>query len=664
MIKTLFISLSLILSSLHGHYYVPAKYYFAASGSDGGAGTIVSPWATKAKFNGLALNAGDSVFFNGGDRFAGPFYILRSGSAGNQIVITSYGTGQAILEGFESLTGFTTVSGSIMQATCNTCQGRVNMLRFYGKNTPMARTPDYNTTDGGFWVMSSGTTTTSILSPSIPSGTTYVGAELVVHRDNFTFDRDSITAQTAGQFTIAPYEASPPLVGFGIFVQNSFAAINISGDWYWNNGTRKMQIQVDSTPTALNAVEASAVDTVVTINASYNTIKNIRIEGANKYNVAFTGNCNYDSILNSTIHYAGINDIEVSTINSSVLTHCGIINTNIRRANNNGISIVYPAQFNDGRLDMDSIQHISLIPGAGASGGATYGGVQFYGNRDSITRCKFDSIGGPGWAQYGGDTNVQKFVWYDHTGLVTSDVGGAYISVHSGVLNTFDHCFASNCYSNPFGTDQVKAIYGVGFYLDNKATNVTVKSCLAFGNSYNGIFPHMSRLCTVDSSTFAFNGISQMYFQEDADTGYHNTITNSYFVAKDSPSTVVTWYLAGKNNLNRYFLNNNFNVYARPIRQTNVFRDNAGGITTYNLAGWQSVTGGDALSTGTPLKISNDNGMLLFYNPTYGDSTITVPQAYINMRGARQTAGPYVLHAFESLLLLPQPKLSVLFRQK
>lgn len=664
MTKTFIISLTLVLSSLMGHYYVPAKYYFAASGNDGNAGTIGSPWLTLAKYNSLSLNAGDSVFFNGGDRFPGKMYITRSGSLGNQIVTTSYGTGQAILEGFEGLTGWTTVSGSIMQATCNTCQSRVNMLRFYGKNTPMARTPDYNTTNGGYWVMSSGTTTTSILSPSIPSGTTYVGAELVVHRDNFTFNRDSITAQTTGQFTIAPYESSAPLVGFGIFVQNSFAAINLSSEWYWNNGTRKMQIQVDSTPTVLNAVEASAIDTVVTITGSFNTIKNIKIEGANKYNVAFTANVSYDSIINSTVHFSGINDIEVSAANSAILSHCGFMNNVISRANNNGFGVIYPAQVNDSWLDLDTIRHIALIPGAGLSGGATYGGSQWYGLRDSITRCKFDSIGGPGWAQYGGDTNYQHFVWYDHTGLVTADVGGVYFSVHSGVLNTFDHVFSSNCLGNNFGTDQANPIYGTGFYLDSRATNVSLKSCLAFNNSYNGLYFHMSRLCPVDSFTSVFNGISQLYFQEDVDTGHNNTITNSIFLSKDSISTVVTWYLGGKNNLNSFFINNNFNVYARPIRQTTVFRDNAGGGGSYPLSGWQSLTGGDALSSGAPLKISNDNAMLLFYNPTYGDSTITIPQAYVNVKGIRQTAGPYVLHPFQSLVLLPLPKLSIPFRLK
>lgn len=650
------------MSPLSGRYYVPAKYYFAASGSDGGAGTMGSPWATKAKFNGLALNAGDSVFFNGGDRFAGPFYVIRSGSAGNQIVITSYGTGQAILEGFESLTGWTTVGGSIMQATCNTCQTSVNIVRRYGKNERMGRTPNYNPTDGGFWKMSAGTITT-VLSSSIPSGSAYVGAEAVVHANNYTFNRSAITGQSAGQFTV---NAMPdiPLVNFGTFVQNFAGGLDTTGEWYWNNSTRKLQMVVDSTPTALNAIEASAVDTVVTITGSYNTLKNITIEGANKLNVSFPANVAYDTIANCNIQFAGINDIDVSQLNSAIISHCGFMYNNIVRANNNGFSVVYPAQVNDSWIDMSRIGLNALFAGAGQSGGATYGNVQWYGLRDSITRTLFDSSGGPGWAQYGGDTCYFHFDRFTYNGLVTADVGAFYFSVHSGVLNTVDHCFADNCLGNFQGTDQPVSIYGTGFYQDSRATNVKFQNCLAFNNTYTGMNLHMARLSNIDSLTSVFNTTSQLYLQEDIDTAFANTVTNSIFVSNDSASLVVAWYLQGRNNLNTCFTGNNFNVYARPKRQTTPFRNNAGGLTYYNLVGFQNLIGQDFASTGSPIRISNDAGMILFYNPTLNDSTVTIPQAYVNARGIRQTAGPYVLHPFTSLVLLPQSKLSVAFRRK
>lgn len=633
------------------------KYYFNAGGSDLGTGTISLPWKTAPKFNGIALNGDDTVFFNGQDRFAGPFYMSRSGTLGHQIVITSYGTGQAILEGFEGLTAFTTVSGSIQQATCNTCQTSVNLVRRYGKNERMGRYPNYNPTDGGFWKMSAGTITT-VLSSSIPSGSAYIGAEAVVHSDNFTFNRSTITGQTTGQFTVNAMPAGA-LANFGTFVQNFAGALDTTGEWYWNNATRKLQIVVDSTPTVLNAIEASAVDTVVTFSGSYTTISNITIEGANKLNISFPANASYDTLVNCNIQFAGINGIDVSQLNSSILSHCGIMNTNVRRANNNGISVVYPAQVNDSWMDHDSIEHISLFAGMGQSGGATYGGVQWYGLRDSITRCKFYKIGGPGWAQYGGDTNYQHFNWYDSTGLVTADVGGSYFSVHSGVLNTFDHVFSSNCIGNFQGTDQPVSIYGTGFYNDSRATNVTYKNCLSWGCSYNGLFLHMARLCTIDSCTFVLNGRSQVLLQEDVDSAYHNRITNSIMASGDSTSissgNVLNYYQGGRTNIANCFIGNDHNVYARPIRQTTPFVNLAGAITRYSLLQWQTLISQDANSTGTPIGISDDRKMILYRNPTFSDSTVIVPQGYLTARGVPVAQGPYVLHPFTSLFLIPLP---------
>lgn len=645
---------ALLLLLLLPFQLLATDYYFNLNGSDAGAGTSVSPWKTAPKFNSLLLNPDDRVFFNGGDRFPGPFYLSRSGTFGHQIIITSYGSGQAILEGFEDLSGhFTTVTGAIAEATCNTCSAYVNMVRFYGKNQPMARTPNYNSNDGGFWTMQAGTTT-AVLSPSIPFGSAYIGAEAVVHANNYTFNRSTISGQTAGQFTVNTMP-DVPLVNFGTFVQNAFACIDTVGDWFWKNSTRKLQMQLDSLPTIPYSVEVAGPDTVVTFSASYVTLKNVIIEGANKYNVCFPINASYDSIINCNIRFAGVNGIEVSNSTPAILSHCVFNNTPIRRANNNGFSVVYPAQVNDSKLDLDSIEHIALIAGAGLSGGATYGGVQWYGLRDTITRLNLYKTGGPGWAQYGGDTNYFKYVHADSTGLVTSDVGGIYFSVHSGVINTFEKCISSNCIGNKNGTDQVKSIYGAGFYQDSKSTNLHIIGCTSFGCTYTGMTLHMARSSVIDSFTSVFNGTSQLYLQEDIDTAYGNRVTNSIFIAKDSPSLVVAWYLQGRNNLNTCFLGNDHNVYARPIRQTTPMRNNAGALTYYDLPGYINLIGQDYNSKGTPTGISDDSKMILFVNTTFSDSTIQIPPSYITAYGVKLPAGPYILHPFTSLVLIPLP---------
>lgn len=661
--KKLFIILSLLfpVSLLAGNKY----YLNVTSGSDAGAGTFASPWATKTRLNAIAMAAGDTIFLNGEDRFPGPFYFPYSGSASGQIVVTSYGTGQAILEGFESLTGFTTFSGSIMQATCITCQPTVRMVRFFGNNQAQARWPNYNTIDGGY-LKTTATTSTTVSNASIPSGTAYVGAHMANRINEYTINNDSITGQTAGQFMFTG-ETTAPTVGFGFFVMGAIGCIDQNGEWIWDNSARKLKIQVASTPTGPHDVDVSAVDTIATVTGSYITFRNITFEGANQYDIAFIANANNDSLINCNINFSGINGVEISKVTSTVLNNIGIIDCNFGNIANNGISATYPAQVYHSKLYLDSFYNIAMVPGAGGGGGATNTGINWFGSYDTLDRIDLYNIGGPGLAQYGGDTNYYHFIHARYTGQVTGDVGAIYFSVHSGVRNTFDHCVMHDCLGNNFGTDQPKPIYGNGLYLDSKATNVFVKKCTFYNNSSHGLFLHMTRNCLVDSCVSFGNGQDGMYLQEDggdpSDTASNNTVTNSQFIAFFG-AFAFTWYAFTYNNIQKCFINNDHNIYARPIKDDSTFRNNGGAQQKYTLANWKSLVGQDGNSTRSPLKISDDSKMILFVNTSFSDSTIIIPQAYVNVYGARQIAGSYTLHAFESLVLLPQPLLSIPFRLK
>jgi beta-glucanase (GH16 family) len=72
-----------------------AVYYFdATGGSDSGAGTLVSPWKTIAKANGLSLQPGDRVLFKAGQTWTGTDLVpVRDGVDGNPIIYGRYGTG-------------------------------------------------------------------------------------------------------------------------------------------------------------------------------------------------------------------------------------------------------------------------------------------------------------------------------------------------------------------------------------------------------------------------------------------------------------------------------------------------------------------------------------------------------------------------------------------
>ena len=76
-------------------------------------GSITNPWKTISAVNQSGLNAGDSLLFKAGGTYTGTFTFTRSGSSGNPIVISRYGSGaDPVFTGTGStITGLFVLSG-------------------------------------------------------------------------------------------------------------------------------------------------------------------------------------------------------------------------------------------------------------------------------------------------------------------------------------------------------------------------------------------------------------------------------------------------------------------------------------------------------------------------------------------------------------------------
>jgi hypothetical protein len=102
-----------------------ADYYVSGTGNDANAGTTPgSAWRNAGKANAFTFKPGDRLLFEGGKTFAGPVQLTATdgGVATNPVVVGSYGTGRATIDGGAG-SGLT-----IMEATGI----RVNNLNFVG----------------------------------------------------------------------------------------------------------------------------------------------------------------------------------------------------------------------------------------------------------------------------------------------------------------------------------------------------------------------------------------------------------------------------------------------------------------------------------------------------------------------------------------------------
>lgn len=278
------------------------KYYVKVGGNNSLSGTsIANAWATLAKVNSFAsFQVGDSILLEGGSTFVGPLIPPRNGVAGKPLVITSYGTGQAVISGFTTLTSWANLGSNIWESDPSvTLKPLCNILTINAVPQRVGRTP--NST---FYTYQSATTS-QLTSSSFNNGTpSYVGAELVMRCNAFVMQRMTITAQSGNTVTFTRTEqamdnrnaqgAQSGSGGYGFFLQRFAASLDQQGEWYYNPSTGKMRLYSTTNPNS-STIKASYIDTLIVLGSrSYITLDNLAIEGAGIYavygNVSSTGN--------------------------------------------------------------------------------------------------------------------------------------------------------------------------------------------------------------------------------------------------------------------------------------------------------------------------------------------------------------------------------------
>jgi len=298
--KLFLISFSLFLFSFT--YASASTYYVSNTGLDTNNGISEStPWQTISKVNATTFVAGDSILFKKGDTFYGSITVSQSGTAGNPITFSSYGSGEKpIITGFTDVTSWTNLGNNIWESTnAVSTLSYLNIVLIGNTNTPMGRIPN----GLNYYTYQSHNANLSITSSDLTGTPNWTGAMAVIRKNFWTWQQSTITSQSGGTISYTDIGTSHnPNNNYNFFIQNDIRTLDTQNEWYYNPTTKKISIYSSSQP--VNVKVPTINKTMTGSSRHYITLDGLTFDGANSSGVWFD-NSSYIDIINSNFNNTG-----------------------------------------------------------------------------------------------------------------------------------------------------------------------------------------------------------------------------------------------------------------------------------------------------------------------------------------------------------------------
>ncbi len=639
---------------------VSAKdYYVSSTGNDSADGLSSSTaWKTISKVNSVSslFNPGDKILFRRGDVFAGTLIMSKSGVAGNPITIGAYGSGaNPVITGFITISDWDSYGGGIYYKSVS-CESSPNIVTVNGVNTPIGRWPnsDYLTID-------SHSSNRSITDSELPSSPNWTGAEVVIRKQPYIWDRNKITSHSGSTISYTSGSNYSAKDGYGYFIQNDIKTLDRQGEWY-HNGTNFYMHFGSSSPENYS-VKISVRDILINVDkVNYITIENISLEGANKYAVQVR-DAGYITIQNCNINFTGNTAIYGPFWGSS--PNCKIINNTISNSNNNAITL--NSDHTNATISGNNIKNTGMIVGMGESGDGTYKGIYASGDNGIIQYNTVENTGYVGIDFFGNNTTV-AYNFVNNFNLVKNDGGGIY--TYTGTKTPrYGQKVTNNIILNGIGYGKGipdNEVHASGIYTDDRSRSILIADNTIANCNSSGIFIHNAHEIEITGNTLYNNGSarldygSQILFVHDSyspDDPIRNLkINNNVFFARTKAQSVIC-FMTMDSDIPRFGTADN-NYYAKPIDNTYIARTwNAGWWSTAtmrSLSNWQSFTGQDKNSRIAPISVDNENKIKFEYNATSSNKVISLDGSYIDVKGTKYS-GSITLQPYSSVVLMVDP---------
>lgn len=571
------------------------NYYVSNSGNDSNNGTSTStPWLTIAKVNGFTFSKGDSLFFNKGNNWVEQLAISQK-----KIYVGSYGSGaKPIITGFTTISSWTSLGGNLYQSNVLAVgsSNKVNILTINGVQYGIGRYPHTG-------YLASTAVGSGFITGTLTGTPDFTGGTLVYRTTNWKLEKNTITSQSGGTLNYSGSFTSPPIVGWGYFIQNNINCLTNQGDWYYDPSAQKITIYSTSAPSGFT-IQYASTDVGIHCTADSVTINGLTFSGINT-NAINNDSHSYLTVNNTTMNFIGV-DAVISggnhnifyrdTINNSLSRGINLFGTNV------GTWVIYC-----------TLNNIAEIAGMASSGNSGYG-IIFNSGTNVI--CQNNTITNVGYVPIfiiGTNYNC-NYNYIDTFCNVTDDGGGVYTNQpSSGIIK-------GNLILNGIGAG-VGNLSGYlpaeGLYNDGNASGVEFANNTVAHMAHQGLHMNGGSNINIHDNSFydCANGVGG-----NADNFFNITFLNNYVYALAGQFVVDLTYSSTTTNTVNNIGNWNSNTYSRPSNENNIFNVvfKTGGLGTlqYNLSGWKTAYSNlDQNSTGTPVSYTGGTTYFLYHSP-------------------------------------------------
>lgn len=609
----------------------------------------------------FTANKRPAILFQRGGKWTGTITVNR-----NDIIFGSWGEGtNPVITGFTDITGWTNEGGGIYSKVLSV-DSSPEIVTVNGVQYAMGRTPNsnrYNPSYNDFFHIDSYSGTTQITDTEIPAATAnWTGADAVVRAKNHMyFGRFPITGHSSNTITFTNANNYPLDNGFGYFIQNDLRTLDQFGEWYYGGG--KFYMYFGGNNPASYTVKVSARNKLIDVNnRDFVTIKNLKMEGANKYAVSTTygGTSNNLTVKHC---YFDFNNISVYGHTSPEMR---LTNNTFMRSS--GMAIYQHWESDGTYIAYNTIDSTGLVISAGLSTGA---GITNYnhGKGLMLTYAKqvrstkraiieHNTILNSGYMgiDFSGDSMIVRNNFVNKFNIIQSDGGGIYYGQQDNLNKMY---VQDNIVLNgQQQTDKLGYPTGVignnthGIYFDYKSNG----GLTAYGNTVaniplSGVYIHMTQNATVRNNTIYNCGMSFKYQElEGYSMPVRNNAVKKNIVVNDTTNNYLIWARSLNNDFNLFgALDSNY--FATDIRHsTPVGTAVASWTFDYrNFSGWKTYSSQDSHSW---FSTNTGKGTIFDYNNTATSKTVSVTGRYMTADSVVYNNTSYTLQPWKSIILM------------